>query len=443
MIKREHLDGKIINNRLIIKCLGIIDKGQHAKYKAKCLSCENVYITTKNNILSTKTCFKCCPRTKTGSNNPRWRGSKIIPMDCYSSIKRNASAKNIKFDVSIHKLEKIYNDQNKKCKFTNYDLSFKDKTASLDRIDSSKGYVEGNVQWVHKDVNLIKNNNSDEEFINNCIKIYSYQHECKNLPSLPKYKNVTHKNFKGVGYITKDYYSSIKRGALYRNLEMSVSIEDINKMFIYQSGKCKLTGEDLYFSTRSKTGNASLDRINNNKGYIIDNIQWVHKKVNKLKYKLTQEKLLDICKNITKKFTTNVAISGYFQILHVGHINYIQDARKHGGYLIVIINSDKQSKLKSTPSVVNEKHRSFIIENIKGVDEVVISIDEDESVSKTLEFIKPHVFCNGGDRTPNNHSSKESDVCKKLGIKMVYTGGEKIDSSSDILKRASKILQNA
>lgn len=439
MIKRELLDGKIINNRLIIKCLGVLKKNHHAKYEVECLSCKSVYLTTKNNLLVTKSCSNCCPRKKTGPNNPRWKGGKIIPMNYYNSVKRNALSRNIKFNVSINFLEKIYNQQFEKCKFTHENISFDDKTASLDRIDSSKGYVKNNIQWVHKDINLIKNNNSDIEFINNCIKIYSFQHSYKEFRSIPKFKPIVHKNFKGFGYITKNYFSTVKRGAKKRNLEFSISIEDLNKRFLEQSGKCNLTGEDLYFSTRSNVGNASLDRKDNTRGYTIDNIQWLHKDINMLKYKLSQERLLHICKTITKKYTTNVAISGYFQILHVGHIDYIQSSRKHGGYLIAIINSDKQSKLKSTPSVINEMDRAHIISNIKGVDEVIISFDEDESVSKTLEFIKPHVFCNGGDRNPKNCSSKELDVCNKLGIKMIYTGGEKRDSSSNILKRAVEI----
>lgn len=149
-----------------------------------------------------------------------------------------------------------------------------------------------------------------------------------------------------------------------------------------------------------------------------------------------------IYKKFRKKFTKTVAISGYFQILHAGHIEYIQSAKKQGGYLIAIINSDEQAKLKSTPQVINEKFRKLIISNIKDVDETIIAIDKDSTVAKTLELIQPDIFCNGGDRSPTNYSSKEIDTCNTLGIKMVYLGGEKIDSSSSILKRASTLLQN-
>jgi D-beta-D-heptose 7-phosphate kinase/D-beta-D-heptose 1-phosphate adenosyltransferase len=136
-----------------------------------------------------------------------------------------------------------------------------------------------------------------------------------------------------------------------------------------------------------------------------------------------------------------VAISLYGQIIHRGHIDHILEAKKLGDYLIAIVNSDKQALLKSTPAVVNEKDREYIIKNIKGVDETIIAIDEDGTVAKTLELIRPNIFCNGGDRNPNTASSKEVEVCTRLGIELVYNvGGGKHDSSSNILKRASEIL---
>jgi cytidyltransferase-like protein len=158
-------------------------------------------------------------------------------------------------------------------------------------------------------------------------------------------------------------------------------------------------------------------------------------------YKLIRNKFLDQWKKVRKKCTVIVAVSGYFQVLHVGHVNYITEARKHGGYLIAIINSDKQAISKKTPCVVDEKSRAYVVSKIQGVDETIIAIDEDGTVAKTLEMIKPNVFCNGGDRVPSMSPSKEQKTCDKLGIKMVYNvGGGKSDSSSGILQRAHTIL---
>jgi cytidyltransferase-like protein len=445
---KEDLTGKILNNRLILKIFGTKENGYRYIYEVKCLNCGNIYNITKSNILRTKNCYKCCPRTKFGKLNSKWKGGKYISGEYYSQIKHNSKLKKFKFNMSIKYLEELYENQNKKCKFTGDDISFEDNTASLDRIDSSKGYVKGNVQWVHKDINKIKNNKTDNDFINYCIRLYQYTHNNKNILLPPVISKNTHKNFKGYEYIPLDYYTSIKKGAIERNIEFNISIKETNDRFVWQGGKCNLSGEDLFFTKHYKNGpfkhrgTASLDRIDNTKGYTPDNIQWIHKDINMLKYTLSMDYLLNICKKITKKFTPVVAISGYFQILHAGHIEYIQSSRKYGGYLIAIINSDEQSKLKITPSIINEHQRAYIINNIKGVDEVMISIDKDKSIAKTLELIKPNIFCNGGDRTSQNSSQEELDVCKKHNIKIVYTGGNKIDSSSDILNRAHKILSN-
>lgn len=147
-----------------------------------------------------------------------------------------------------------------------------------------------------------------------------------------------------------------------------------------------------------------------------------------------------ISKFLRKKFCKTVCISGYFQILTQGHVDYVRDAQKLGGYLVVIVNSDEQAKLKSTPMVVSETARMYIMENLKGVDEVVLSIDKDKSVSKTIEYLAPDIFCNGGDRVLGNHSSSEELICNKLGIEMVFINSPKVDSSSGILQRAHEIL---
>lgn len=447
MANKENLTGSVINGKKIVGVAGIANDGYHTIYKVECPKCKNIYTSPKSNLLRTKTCFKCCPRTQKGKEHNRWKGQTVISLDYFNSLKRNAKTRNIPFLVSITFLEKLYFDQEKKCALTNIDIDFKTKTASLDRIDNTRGYTTDNVQWLHKEVNLIKNNRCQQDFINYCIKTHQYTHQSKPLGLIPLTKLCTHKNFKGHGYIPKDFYTSLKKNADKRNLKFSITIKDLNDLFIYQSGKCFLTGADLFFKKHykngpfKKLGNASLDRIDNNNGYTKDNIQWVDKNINTIKYKLSQERFLEICKYITKKFTTTVAISGYFQIIHSGHINYITESRKLGGYLIAIINSDKQAALKSTPSVVDEKSREYIISNIKGVDETCIAIDSDGTVSKTLEFLKPDIFCNGGDRTPNSTESKETLICKKHKIKMIYdVGGKKSDSSSGILHRAHKIL---
>jgi len=132
-----------------------------------------------------------------------------------------------------------------------------------------------------------------------------------------------------------------------------------------------------------------------------------------------------------------VIASGYFNPLHEGHIEYLEKASKLGWDLFVIINNDKQVKLKGKP-FMNEEERARIINALECVDRAVISIDTDKSVSKTIEVIHQlfhygnteFILANGGDVF--NKNCLEKETCKKLGIRMVHKLGEKIQSSSKL-----------
>ena len=125
-----------------------------------------------------------------------------------------------------------------------------------------------------------------------------------------------------------------------------------------------------------------------------------------------------------------VAISGYFDPIHVGHLEYIELSKRMGDYLVVIVNNNHQCKLKKGKHFMDERDRIKIVESIKGVDEVFLSIDSDKTVCKSLEKIKPDIFTNGGDR--DNQDIPESIVCKKYGIELLDGMGKKIRSSSDL-----------
>lgn len=125
-----------------------------------------------------------------------------------------------------------------------------------------------------------------------------------------------------------------------------------------------------------------------------------------------------------------VAISGYFDPIHIGHLEYIKMARELGDYLIAIVNNDKQAVLKKGKSFMCEDDRLMIVSQIKGVDEAVMSIDEDKTVCKTLDLLKPDVFANGGDRS--NVEIPEYKICKENGTKVIDGLGDKIRSSSDL-----------
>lgn len=124
-----------------------------------------------------------------------------------------------------------------------------------------------------------------------------------------------------------------------------------------------------------------------------------------------------------------VCTSGYYNPVHKGHLKLFEEAKKLGDRLVVIINNDEQVKLKGSKVFMDEEERCAIIKALKPVDEVILSIDKDKTIIKTLTMIKPNIFAKGGDSTPNN--VPEKGVCEKYGIKIVYgVGGDKIQSSS-------------
>lgn len=131
-----------------------------------------------------------------------------------------------------------------------------------------------------------------------------------------------------------------------------------------------------------------------------------------------------------------VVASGYFDPLHAGHIEYLEKAKKLGDKLIVILNNDEQAILKKGFVFMPLEERKKIIQSLKFVDEIFISIDKDRSVCKSLEKIKPDIFAKGGDRNIGN--IPETETCKKCNIKIVDGLGEKIQSSSELLKNLQK-----
>ncbi len=135
-----------------------------------------------------------------------------------------------------------------------------------------------------------------------------------------------------------------------------------------------------------------------------------------------------------------VIVSGYFNPIHKGHIEYFNNAKTNGEYLVVIVNSDYQRALKVSKEFQNEDERVFIVSNIKSVDEVFLSIDQDRTVCETIRLIHQQLFtdfelafANGGDQ--NNNSIPEVPVCHELGIELIDGLGDKIQSSSWLLNK--------
>lgn len=142
-----------------------------------------------------------------------------------------------------------------------------------------------------------------------------------------------------------------------------------------------------------------------------------------------------------------VMVSGGFDPIHIGHVRYIQEAKKLGDYLVVVLNNDNWLRMKKGKEFMNELERKEIIEAIIGVDKVIISghikNTKDVSVCEEIKKIKPHIFANGGDRKPDWVPIPEVSLCEELGIKMIYNVGRggKVRSSSELVKKYSKHLK--
>ncbi len=142
-----------------------------------------------------------------------------------------------------------------------------------------------------------------------------------------------------------------------------------------------------------------------------------------------------------------VAVSGGFDLVHVGHARLFKEAKALGDELVVILNNDNWLKKKKGFVFMPEEERKEIIESLKPVDRVILTKHcvnpEDMSVCSELASLKPDIFANGGDRNKKDANNKSSSLnpeqmlCQKMGIKMVFNVGKggKIQSSSWLVKK--------
>jgi D-beta-D-heptose 7-phosphate kinase/D-beta-D-heptose 1-phosphate adenosyltransferase len=133
-------------------------------------------------------------------------------------------------------------------------------------------------------------------------------------------------------------------------------------------------------------------------------------------------------------------VSGYFNPIHKGHLEYFNKAKELTDELFVIVNSDVQRALKGSKEFQKEAERLIIVQNIKAVDKAMISVDQDRTVCASIRSIFETYgqeyqigFANGGDQ--DNHSIPEALICKELNIELIDGLGAKIQSSSWLLNK--------
>jgi cytidyltransferase-like protein len=131
-----------------------------------------------------------------------------------------------------------------------------------------------------------------------------------------------------------------------------------------------------------------------------------------------------------------IIVSGYFDPIHVGHIEYLKLAKQLGDKLVAILDNDRQCILKKGQSFMKQEERLEILKSIKHIDEVFLSIDQDESVCESIKAVAEKfkgnkiIFAKGGDRF--SYEIPEAKICKGLEIEIVDSLGKKIQSSSSL-----------
>lgn len=167
----KFVKGQIFGDWVVVDDTVIIDHEAKIKCKCSCGTEKYVSVLTLIRGISTR-CLSCgnAPERHVGANNGNWKGIGTVPGYYLNRREISSSAK--------EEAAQLIEQQKFKCALTGLPISFTDKSASLDRIDSNLPYVKGNIQWVHKDVNVMKNGYSLDYFIKMCKLIADYN---KNL----------------------------------------------------------------------------------------------------------------------------------------------------------------------------------------------------------------------------------------------------------------------
>lgn len=183
---RKSVIGEFLNRQvggiLILKDLGLNILTGRKEVECQCVPCGRMFKATFHNVYkgSYKSCG--CVQFKTNKKNPRWKGCGDISGSIIFGLKRGAKSRGLEFSVSPEYLWDLFLEQRERCAYTGRQLTFPknrldhEQNASLDRIDSAMGYVEGNLQWIDKDINYMKQSMSDEIFLNTIKEIYEHCH---------------------------------------------------------------------------------------------------------------------------------------------------------------------------------------------------------------------------------------------------------------------------
>lgn len=229
-----------------------------------------------------------------------------------SEVKKGAKNREIEYNVDKKYLWDLFLNQNEVCKLSGIKLYFPPfykrnrkimQSASLDRVDSTKSYAEGNLQWIHKNINVSKNNLCNKDYISWCRLISNKHFNCnfeiseefiKSNQPLDKSNKSGKYDYKE---ISNQWFCEQINRAKSKNISFNLKIQDIWNLFVNQQRRCAISNLILNFShisNRTSLFTVSIDRINSNLDYSVENIQLVHKRINTMKWNFEQRHFLDM-----------------------------------------------------------------------------------------------------------------------------------------------------
>lgn len=287
-----------------------------------CPICKQPYLSKPSDIWGKKStkCIICHKNNRPKKqNSPFYTGYYDISGRYWALFLKSANKRNRVIAINIEDVWNQYIIQNKRCALSGVNISFEyydgyKTTASIDRINSKLNYTSDNIQVVHPIINRMKFVFSQKKFIDLCTEITRYSKLQKRIEinNNPKLQSISsqHFNFKGYNNISLCWFNQYKKNSKkrtkqykktwtrHRNLSFKIIIQQIDQIYNQQNGKCILSGRDISCIRQGST--ASLDRIDSSKGYIINNVQLIHKEFQTLKGYMSQEEFLYWCKLVAE-----------------------------------------------------------------------------------------------------------------------------------------------
>ena len=274
----KDLTGKIFGSLIVLNFKDCLKKGTRWECKCECGKIVTRWGTQFCLSRTSKFNPSCGCTRSANVKKAVWTGYQDISGKYIKRLQWNARSRSILCDTGPEYWWKIFQEQKGLCALSGVPISFLNHTASIDRIDSKHGYVEGNIHVVHKIVNGMKWNFTLPDFLHMCrLVVCPKTHiEINESCSIQSH----HKNWAGVGNVPRDFYTRFSRQAKKRNIVFDVEIDYLWDLFLQQHGYCAMTGLPILVGSCLYDVTASIDRKNNQVGYEPGNLQWVHKDFN-------------------------------------------------------------------------------------------------------------------------------------------------------------------